>query len=396
MPKLNKTAIDNATPPAAGDRSIWCSEVLGFGVRIQSSGRKTYVVRYVTKTKIQRKMTLGRCSDFPVEKARDMARKIFAKVAEGLDPTADARLPPPEENLPQTMADLKEAFMTKHANPFKKASSAGLDECTWRLHILPHLQDRPVRSITEEDVLDVVATLKDKPAVANQAIAVLQKAFTLAEKWKWRDKHTNPCADVKKFRLQERELILSPAEIGRLLTASEALVKDMVITKSMANLVQLLLLTGCRLREIMSSQRSWVDEERCLLLLPDSKVGQRKIALSPAAMDVIAAMPKEQFWLVPGRVAGEHMVTPYRPWAKIKKKALLPKALRLHDLRHSFGSLAHMAGMTQKQIASALGHKQLSTTERYLHGRSGDSLDVAAAIGNLVSDAQRPPLKLVA
>ena len=46
MPKLTKTLVDNAPTPAAGDAWIWDTELEGFGVRIQASGRKTYVIRY--------------------------------------------------------------------------------------------------------------------------------------------------------------------------------------------------------------------------------------------------------------------------------------------------------------------------------------------------------------
>lgn len=93
MPKLTKTAVDNAKAPATGDAWIWDSELEGFGVRVQSSGRKTYVIRYRTRDakRTQRKLTIARCSDMPPEKARDLARKEFAKVADGHDPAAERK-----------------------------------------------------------------------------------------------------------------------------------------------------------------------------------------------------------------------------------------------------------------------------------------------------------------
>lgn len=391
MPKLNKSAIDNAKVPEKGDNWIWDSEVEGFGIRVQASGRKTYVARYRNKADgIQRKSTLARCSDMPPDKARDLARKLFTKVADGQDPVAERRIVEVVEVV-RTVADLSKAFLEKHAMPFKKATSVASDEATWRLHIVPHLGARDVKSITEEDVLDVVAALKNKPAVGNQVVAVLSKAFGLAEKWKWRERNTNPVKGVKKYKLRERETILSPAEIGRL----DGVISDMLdkheISKPMSDLVRLLMLTGCRLREIMHAKRAWLDVDRCLLLLPDSKVGQRKIALSPPAMAIMLSIPAEQEWLIPGNKAGAPLITPYKPWNLLKERAGLPDELRMHDLRHSFGSLAHMAGMNQKQIASALGHKQLSTTERYLHGRAGDSVHVAAAMGDLITKDWKKP-----
>jgi hypothetical protein len=52
------------------------------------------VVRYRTRDgkKTQRKLTICRCTDM----AREQARKVFAQVAEGLDPAADRK---PEKAL---------------------------------------------------------------------------------------------------------------------------------------------------------------------------------------------------------------------------------------------------------------------------------------------------------
>ncbi|WP_191060719.1 Arm DNA-binding domain-containing protein, partial [Geminicoccus harenae] len=88
MPKLTKTLVDGLKP-GEKDQWIWDTEAPGFGVRVQPSGRKTYVARYRTiDGKVQRKMTVARCTDMPPDRARDLARKVFAAVAAGEDPAA--------------------------------------------------------------------------------------------------------------------------------------------------------------------------------------------------------------------------------------------------------------------------------------------------------------------
>lgn len=382
MPKLTKTLVGSCKPSDT-DQWIWDSELPGFGIRIQVSGRKTYVARYRTHDRVQRKLTLARCSDMPPDRARDLARKAFATVAEGGDPTKARRV---EKDAP-TVADLQDRYMNEHAKPFKKATSTRLDDANWRNHILPQLGKKKVKDLKRSDILSLHGSLSEKPATANQVLALLSKALNLCETWEWRPRNSNPCHEVKKYKIRERELILTPVQIKTLNGTLDELLSAGEIREPMANLVRLLMLTGCRLREIMHAQRDWVDHERQLLLLPDSKVGQRKIALSGPAMDIISGIATSETWLIPGRRHGQPMDTPYKAWARIKERAGLPTELRIHDLRHTAGSLGHMAGLSQKQIQIMLGHKQMSTTERYLHGATGDDAVIAAKLGSVITGA---------
>ncbi len=382
--KLTKTIVDNIAP-GANEIWLWDTELPGFGIRVQPSGRKTYVIRYRARdTHVQRKMTVARCAEMPPDRARDLARKAFSAVAEGRDPVGDQRKAVADA---KTVDDMKERYMREHAKPFKKPASAELDEKNWRIHILPVLGKKFVREVTKADILTLHGSLSTKPATANQCLALLSKAFNLAEDWELRDRNTNPCHKVRKYEIIERELILTLAQIKRLNAIMTEMVEGNDITQPFANLVRLLLLTGCRLREIMHAKREWIDETRRLLLLPDSKVGQRRIALSPQCMEIINTIPRADEWLIPGRVHGEPMQTPYRPWRLVKKRAGLPEKLRIHDLRHSAGSLGHMAGLSQKEIAIMLGHRQLSTTERYLHGHNGTQATIADKMSQTITAA---------
>jgi integrase len=383
MPKLTKTLIDNIKP---GTTDSWHndSELPGFGVRCQPSGHKTYVARYRTQDGTQRKQKIARTCDMPPDKARELARKVFAAVAEGKDPKQDQR----DAKAAPTMADLSERYMKEHARPFKKDASVRSDENNWRLHILPTLGTKKVRAVTKADVLTLLGKLSDKPAAGNQVVALLSKAFNLAEDWGWRDANSNPCRRVKKYKIAEKELILSHDQIGLLDKTMGDMVGGGELRPEFAAFIRLLMLTGCRKSEVMLARCEWVDLDRGLLLLPDSKVGQRKIAMSPAAIQIAKALiANGGEWLIPGRRNGKPLQTPYKVWKAVKQAAGLPLELRLHDLRHSAGSLAHMAGASQKQVATMLGHSQLSTTERYLHGLTGDAAATAAKVGDVITRA---------
>lgn len=367
---------------AAGERDVWlwCNELPGFGVRVQKSGRKTYICRYRTHSRTQRTLTLARYVDMPPEQARALARKVFGQVAEGKDP---AHLRRQAKDAP-TIEDLRERYMREHAAPFKKPSSVKSDAQLWRLHILSVFGGRQVESVTRTEIIRLQGALADRPATANHAVALLSKAFNLAELWGWRSAGTNPCRMVKKYRMREREVILTPEQIKALDQALRLKVATKQVPWAFDALVRLLLVTGCRLNEIMSSERGWVDRERRLLLLPDSKVGQRRIPLSAAALAIIDGLPEGK-WLIPGRLAGQHMQHPWHMWRRLAAQAGLPAGIRLHDLRHTVGSIGHRAGLSQKAIAGLLGHRQLSTTERYLHGYAGDAQRSVDAIADIVT-----------
>lgn len=218
-------------------------------------------------------------------------------------------------------------------------------------------------------------------ATGNHVRALLSKAFNLAIDWGWRT-DVNPCVGVKRYKIRQRELILTPAQLTALDTALTDLVNRGLILPQFGDLFRLLAVTGCRLNEIMSARRDWVDFERRLLLLPDSKVGQRRINLSVAALEIIAAMPPHK-WLIPGKIGGSHMTQPHTAWDRVVEHAGLPPETRIHDLRHTAGSMGHRAGLSQRQIADMLGHANLATTERYLHGYVEDrskAVDTVSAI----------------
>jgi integrase len=60
------------------------------------------------------------------------------------------------------------------------------------------------------------------------------------------------------------------------------------------------------------------------------------------------------------------MVNLQKPWRAIRSRAGLDDA-RLHDLRHSFASVAAASGLSLPMIGTLLGHTQAATTHRYAH-----------------------------
>jgi integrase len=353
MPKITKAIID-ALQPGQADAWAWDSTLPGFGVRAQLSGRKTYVARYRTLTGRQRKLTVGRCCDMGPDQARDMARQVFAAAARGEDPASERAA----DRQAPTMRDLEARYWVEHA-PYKRASSLVHDRRNWPV-IIAAMGAKRVADVTRGDCVSLHAGLAKNPVKANHVRALLSKAMTLSIGWGWRTDH--PVRVTTIFRIAARETILSPQQLADM---NDALHQ---FRPAFADLVRLLALTGCRLREVLNARRDWVDLERAVLVLPDSKTGPRVVPLPAAAVAIIKAMPEGQEWLIPGKLRGQPLRRPHAAWLRLIKAARLPPGLRIHDLRHTAGSLGHAAGLSQRQIADQLGHRNLATTARYLHG----------------------------
>ena len=229
--------------------------------------------------------------------------------------------------------------------------------------------------------------------VANRVQALLSKMFALAEDWKLRPVGTNPCRGVKRYTERKVERFLSRDELARLgaaLDASHVFVSaEQTATEprlsrtaifSIAAL-RLLLLTGCRVGEILSLRWKHVDLERRLLLLPDSKTGAKSVFLSQPASALLLSVPHQQGneYIFTGDRPGKAIVSLRKPWGRICADAQL-KGVRLHDLRHSFASVGAAGGLSLPIIGALLGHSQPTTTARYAHLAASPLQQAADAI----------------
>lgn len=130
--------------------------------------------------------------------------------------------------------------------------------------------------------------------------------------------------------------------------------------------IRLLLLTGCRLREILHLKWREVDFQRKVLDLPDSKTGRKVVYLSDAAIVVLRALPKAGTYVILGKQPDKPRSDLKRPWKRISHHAGI-EDVRLHDLRHTFASVQVQRGASLPMIGALLGHKSTSTTARYAH-----------------------------
>jgi len=140
--------------------------------------------------------------------------------------------------------------------------------------------------------------------------------------------------------------------------------------------VRLLLLTGCRRDEIRTL--CWSDYREGHLFLPDSKTGPRTVWLSLPARKVLGRLPRKGQWVFPSpRTSGPVSSTTLDNfWRLVREEAGIAD-VRLHDLRHTYASIAIMQGESITTTGRLLGHSNPETTLKYAH-LSDDSVRKAA------------------
>jgi integrase len=188
---------------------------------------------------------------------------------------------------------------------------------------------------------------------------------------------------VKKYTEQKRARFLSPEEFASLGAALRDAERDGCEAQSAVDAIRLLMLTGCRLGEIMTLKWAYVDIKARELRLPDSKTGAKIVHYGKTAVDVLQGIKKldDNPYVITGKKQGSRLTDLQHPWRRIRAKAGLDD-VRIHDLRHSYASGALALGEGLPMIGKLLGHTQVQTTARYAHLAN----DPVKTAGSKVSD----------
>src|SRR5262249_44217207 len=210
---------------------------------------------------------------------------------------------------------------------------------------------------------------------ANRLLSLLSTMCGLAIRWGMRP--DNPARGIRRNPEHPRHRYLREDEIARLMTALAAYQPK---APDAVDAIMLLLLTGARRNEVLSMRWGDLDLANGIWVKPPGSTKQarmHRVPLSPEAIDtlrqrlpnarsgaVVPFKPAEFVFAAGGSKA--HQTRLQYAWDKIRAQAQLDD-VRLHDLRHSFASFLVSAGRSLREIASLLGHSNLSMTQRYSH-----------------------------
>ena len=353
--------------------------VVGLKVMVGVNGVKRFAFRYQTLSGRKRYATLGTVGALDVAQARKLALEMRAIVERGGDPLED-------RDRIKTMPTFSE-FVRQEYLPYayQTKRSAINDESKFRLHLEPKLGHLRLCDITPRDIQMHHASIKEShsPGTANRHLALLSATFRKALEWGRADR--NPVAGIKAFKENnQKQRFLSPEEIGRLFVAMETEKNQVAVAA-----LKLLLLTGTRRQEALSARWEHINLDQGQWWLPQTKNGRgRYVTLSDEVKALLMALPSRESggWVFPSRIEGKAFHNPRKALDRLLKAAGI-EHLRIHDLRHSFASLAVNSGATLYEVQDLLGHSTSQMTQRYAHLADSGRMRVVGKVAEMVRTA---------
>jgi integrase len=357
MPKLTQSFIASVK---ANDTDQWIadSDVPGMYLRIQTSGRKTIVIRYRNQYGRGRKYTVARVQDAPIAQLRDLAREHLLSVRKGSDPAESKRT---IKEKP-TMAELGAMYLAE-CRVAKKPNTIRLYEYLLRKWIVPSIGKMRAEELTPQHISRMRDTYGSvAPMSANKAVKLVRALFAFGAE---RNLCVgNPATLVKLYSEKRTRKGLSADALRRIIDY----LHHPDTNDGFRRLVLLLMHTGCRVSEIATARTSWLQGN--VLHLPDTKTGARSVTLSDAAMSLV---DRRQPYL-----CGRAINHPHDMMRKMRKKIGLHE-FTYHQLRHTYASVAVDAGMSIRDVATLLGHSSMNTTLRYVHSVNSTNVERVSA-----------------
>jgi integrase len=397
---LTDATVKQLALPATSSVIISDDKVKGFGIRLTAAGARSYVLRYrVRSSGRDRTFTIGDAGHWRVTEARAEARRLKQIVDQGGDPLQELQ----EERDAPTVAELCERFVQEHLPRVRPSTAADYGRLI-KNHVRPFFGEHAkVADVRFDDIDRLHRKLTDTagPYAANRVVAMLSKMFNLAGRWEMIER--NPCKGIGRNYEAQRNRYLSADELARL-TQALATHHD----HQAANVVRLLLFTGCRKGEALAARFADLDLTGGVWTKPGHLIKQKRdhvAPLSAPARALLAAIREEQArehphrlpeFVFAGRFGRGHRQTIKRNWEAILRTADI-SGLRIHDLRHSFASQLVSSGASLPLIGALLGHSNPNTTSRYSHLFDDPQRAAVERIGAIVENAGKPvaaPIKL--
>lgn len=362
-------------------------------VRYQDSQRPNLVLAVTTKAKtfyllarragVLHETRIGAHPHFKPAEARAKVDEMLGAIERGEDPQdVKGRRRSDVDTLARTFI----WWLDTHAKVQLKPRTWRAAETLFERYIRRQLGDRQLHRIGRAELAElhasIIAGVKDRKRhadltrytgvhSANEAISLVGNVIRYAINME-RFKGPDPTASTNLPRVEPRDRVLHPHEVGPLLAALDE------ATPTVRDIAKLVLFTGARPINVMAMRWDELDLEHAnTWRIPKTKNGQPQV-IPLEDLELVILRPRESGpsgrgkseWVFPARHMGRsgrpatHTTTIHDAWQVVREAAGLSD-FRLYDLRSSFGSWQLHHGVDLKVVSVGLGHQNADVTEKH-------------------------------
>jgi len=384
LKRLTDLHLQNLKPPKAGRDDYTDMAQEGLILRVSHTGKKHWSVVYRITGQggfnpntgrdlkgPQQRLSIGQYPRLGLKEAREKADEIRTMADAGNDPKAlrvaeaEARMSEVEKLRKNSVAVVAKKLMAIAMVELRRPQNL---ETTLRNHIIPHFGDRQMSDITHVDINRVLAIYQAQGKIGTAR--EVKKQISKLMSFGLEQGHINhsPMAGVKKLpkgKLKER--VLTTNQLKALWQHAGS------VGYPYGSLVQLVMLTGCRVHELEQSAWDEIDFEKRALVLGAERSKIKETVLIPfsdEAWAMIEALPRFN--------QGSHLFSTSSGVKPVNSRTYMLKLMNkgmpedsqswtMHDLRHTYRTKLSELGVRSDIAERCLGHKVQGIEGVYNH-----------------------------
>lgn len=341
--KLTELTVTRTKPPESGRLDIWDTTLPAFGLRVTSTGARSYVVA-VRKpgAKHPSRIKVGEPGRMALADARDAARRMME--------TGGAPEPEPEADM--SFGTLAEQFLehgrTKRGRTLRPATVK-----EYRRALLTYaapLRDRPVGELRRGDMARIIR----ETATTSGATTAMRTRAALSRFYSWLV--ANDFADAnfvlgtEGYDVAKRNRVLNDGELAALWAATEE-------RHDFNLIIRMMLWTGCRRSE--AGGMRWSELEDGVWTVDGSRIKNHRLLVLPLAPQALAALDDWHRFVGRDLVFGRGPAG-FQAWsqskARLDARLGFNRSWDLHDLRRSVETRLAGLGIPKEHVNKVLNH----------------------------------------
>lgn len=359
--KLTQAIVKALQPiPGKAQADIWDAEQPGFGVRIGSSGIKTFFVMSRVNGRLVR-ATVGKFPTLNVDEARKKAKRHLIEMEDGKNPNDDKKV---RRSGTLTLGGIFESFLTTRKDRRQELTERTQEfyETVFKNH-LSIWKSRHVSEISKPMVHELhskIGVEKGKNA-ANGAIRLLRRLMNYSRSI-YDLPAKNPVDGVEWFKDGRRSVVIKSPDMPKWYATVDAMQNE-----TMRDYLFLVLFTGLRRNEAMKLTWDNVDFENKALFIPTTKNGEpHSLPLSSFLFKLLS--DRHERW-------GEPLGYVFPSWSKKGHLTNVQHGMKilngagfaytLHDLRRTFITTAESLDISVWAVKRLANHKQTDVTGQH-------------------------------